>query len=181
MTPWYACIFLHYCLICGNPPFVCEFPSDCARRCFGVSLNNLLKNSLLPGDLRCPDAHLTSLWYNAVTYISLISNHFKWCCCPQNESFGPENISNLWIRFSWKSFYEASVIYKCITRCIVKLVRLQFKNPYKMLPTMYIFGNTDTLEIPSTIIDTDAYTNNSLPLCADKVLQRERALIKTLV
>ena len=66
------------------------------------------------------------------------------------------------------------MIYKCITRCIVKLVGLQFKNPYKMLPTMHIFGNIDTLEIPSTLIDTDAYINNSLPLCADQVLQRER-------
>ena len=43
-----------------------------------------------------------------------------------------------------------------------------------MLPTMHIFGNIDTLEIPSTLIDTDAYIKNSLPLCADKVLQRER-------
>ena len=42
-----------------------------------------------------------------------------------------------------------------------------------MLPTMHIFGNIDTLEIPSTLIDTDAYINNSLPLCADKVLQRK--------
>ena len=38
---------------------------------------------------------------------------------------------------------------------------------------MHIFGNIDTLEIPSTLIDTDAYINNSWPLCADKVLQRE--------
>ena len=43
-----------------------------------------------------------------------------------------------------------------------------------MLPKMYIFGNIDTLEIASTLIDTDAYINNSLPWCADKVLQRER-------
>ena len=49
----------------------------------------------------------------------------------------------------------------------------QFINPYKMLPTMHIFRKIDTLEIPSTLIDTDAYINNSLPLCADKVLQRE--------
>ena len=42
-----------------------------------------------------------------------------------------------------------------------------------MLPTMHIFGNIDTFEIPSILIDTDAYTNNSLPLCADLVLQRE--------
>ena len=42
-----------------------------------------------------------------------------------------------------------------------------------MLSTMHI-GNIDTLEIPSTFIDTDAYVNNSLPLCADKVLRRER-------
>ena len=64
-------------------------------------------------------------------------------------------------------------MYKCITRCIVKLAGLQLKNPYKMLPTMHIFGNIDTLESPSTLIDTDAYINNSLPLCADKALQRE--------
>ena len=37
-----------------------------------------------------------------------------------------------------------------------------------MLPTMQI-GNIYTLEIPSTLIDTDAYTNNSLLLCVDKV------------
>ena len=42
-----------------------------------------------------------------------------------------------------------------------------------MLPTMHIFGNIDTLESPSTLIDTDAYINNSLPSCADKALQRE--------
>ena len=42
-----------------------------------------------------------------------------------------------------------------------------------MLPTMNV-GNIDTLEIPSTLIDTNAYVNNSLPLCADKVLHRER-------
>ena len=42
-----------------------------------------------------------------------------------------------------------------------------------MVPTMHILRNIDTLEIPSTLIDTDAYINNSLPLCADKVLQRE--------
>ena len=41
-----------------------------------------------------------------------------------------------------------------------------------MLPAMHI-GNIDILEIPSTLIDTDAYMNNSLPLCADKVLYRE--------
>ena len=41
-----------------------------------------------------------------------------------------------------------------------------------MLPTMHI-GNIDTLEIPSILIDTDAYVNNRLPLCADKVLNRE--------
>ena len=23
--------FLYYCIFCGNPPFVCEFPSDCAN------------------------------------------------------------------------------------------------------------------------------------------------------
>ena len=34
--------------------------------------------------------------------------------------------------------------------------------------------NIDTLEIASTLIDTDAYMNNSLPLCAEKVLHRER-------
>ena len=34
--------------------------------------------------------------------------------------------------------------------------------------------NIDTLEIPSTLIDIDAYMNNSLPLCADKMLRRER-------
>ena len=34
--------------------------------------------------------------------------------------------------------------------------------------------NIDTLEIPSTLTDTDAYMNNSLPLCVDKVLRRER-------
>ena len=34
--------------------------------------------------------------------------------------------------------------------------------------------NIDTLEIPSTLIDTDAYMNNSLPLCADKVSRSER-------
>ena len=33
--------------------------------------------------------------------------------------------------------------------------------------------NIDKLEIPSTSNDTDAYMN-SLPLCADKVLRRER-------
>ena len=42
-----------------------------------------------------------------------------------------------------------------------------------MLPTMHI-GNIDTLEIPSILIDTDAYVNNSLALRADKVLHRER-------
>ena len=42
-----------------------------------------------------------------------------------------------------------------------------------MLPTMHIFGNMDTLEIPSILIDTDAFINNSLPLCADPVLQRD--------
>ena len=42
---------------------------------------------------------------------------------------------------------------------------LQFKNPYKMLPTMHI-GNIDTLKFPPAINDTDAYVNNSLPLCA---------------
>ena len=41
-----------------------------------------------------------------------------------------------------------------------------------MLPTVHIFGNIDTLEIPSTLIDTDAYVTNSLLFCADKVLQR---------
>ena len=30
--------------------------------------------------------------------------------------------------------------------------------------------NIDTLEIPYTLIDTDAYVNNNLPLCADKVI-----------
>ena len=35
-------------------------------------------------------------------------------------------------------------------------------------------GNIDTLEIPSKLIDTDAYMNNNLLLCADKVLHRER-------
>ena len=29
---------------------------------------------------------------------------------------------------------------------------------------MHIFGNIDTLEIPSILIDTDAYINNSLSL-----------------
>ena len=29
---------------------------------------------------------------------------------------------------------------------------------------MHILGNIDTLEIPSVLIDTDAYINNSLPL-----------------
>ena len=43
-----------------------------------------------------------------------------------------------------------------------------------MLPTMHIFGNIDTLEIPPILIDTNAYINNSLPLCADQVLQRGR-------
>ena len=42
-----------------------------------------------------------------------------------------------------------------------------------MLPKMHI-GNIDTLEIPFTLIGTDAFVNNSLPLCADKVLHRER-------
>ena len=42
-----------------------------------------------------------------------------------------------------------------------------------MLPTMHIFGNIDTLEIPSISMDNDAYINNSLPLCADQVLQRD--------
>ena len=37
-----------------------------------------------------------------------------------------------------------------------------------MLPTMHI-GNIDTLKILSTWIDTDAYMNNSLMLCADKM------------
>ena len=32
----------------------------------------------------------------------------------------------------------------------------------------------DTLEIPSTLIDTDANMNSSLPVSADKVLRRER-------
>ena len=34
--------------------------------------------------------------------------------------------------------------------------------------------NIDTLESSSTVIDIDAYMNNCLPLCADKVLRRER-------
>ena len=34
-----------------------------------------------------------------------------------------------------------------------------------MLPIMHIFENIDALEIPSVLIDTDAYINNSLPLC----------------
>ena len=55
------------------------------------------------------------------------------------------------------------------------------KNPCIMLPTMHIFGNIDTLEIPSKLIHIDAYINNSLPLCADNVLPRERALIQTLI
>ena len=38
---------------------------------------------------------------------------------------------------------------------------------------MHIFGNIVTLEIPSILIDTDAYINNSLPLYADQVLQRD--------
>ena len=38
---------------------------------------------------------------------------------------------------------------------------------------MHIFGNIDTLEIPSILIDTDAYINNNLPLYADQVLQRD--------
>ena len=38
---------------------------------------------------------------------------------------------------------------------------------------MRIFGNNDTFEISSVLIDTDAYINNSLLLCADQVLQRE--------
>ena len=42
-----------------------------------------------------------------------------------------------------------------------------------MLPTTHI-GNIDILEIPSPLIDTDAYVNNSLPLCADKVVHKER-------
>ena len=54
-----------------------------------------------------------------------------------------------------------------------KLVGLQFKNPYKMLPTMHIW-NINTLETLSTLIDTVAYVNNSLPLYADTVLHRER-------
>ena len=61
-------------------------------------------NSLLSSDLRCHDAHFTSLWYNTVKYISLISKPFKYCWCPHRESFWPENTSNLWIRFSWISF-----------------------------------------------------------------------------
>ena len=61
---------------------------------------------------------------------------------------------------------------------MVKLVELQSKNPYKMLPKMHI-RNIDTLVIPSTLIDTDTYMNNSLPLCADSVAQR--ALITTLM
>ena len=56
-----------------------------------------------------------------------------------------------------------------------RMVGLQFKNPYKMLPTMHI-ENIDTLEIPSTLIVTDAYAyvNNSLPIYSDKVVHRER-------
>ena len=42
-----------------------------------------------------------------------------------------------------------------------------------MLPTMHI-GNIDTLEIPSTLIETDAYMNKSFLSCADKVLHRDR-------
>ena len=30
---------------------------------------------------------------------------------------------------------------------------------------MHMFGNIDTLEIPSILIDTDAYINNSFSLC----------------
>ena len=59
-------------------------------------------------------------------------------------------------------------MYKCITRCIAKLAGLRFENPYKMLHTLHI-GNIDTLEISSTLIETDTYMNNSLLLCADKV------------
>ena len=36
---------------------------------------------------------------------------------------------------------------------------------------MHIFENTETLEIPSILIDTDAYMNNNLPLC---VAERRR-------
>ena len=50
---------------------------------------------------------------------------------------------------------------------------LQFKSPDKISPTMHM-RNIDTLEIPSTLIDTDAYMNNSLLLCVDKVLHKER-------
>ena len=39
----------------------------------------------------------------------------------------------------------------------------KFTNPYKMLPTMHIFENIDTLEILSILIDTDAYINNNVP------------------
>ena len=35
--------FSHCCLFCGNPPFVCESPSDCANDAdISVSMNNLL-------------------------------------------------------------------------------------------------------------------------------------------
>ena len=144
-------------------------------RCFGGSLNNLLNKQSISGDLRCHDAHLMSLRYNTVTYISLISNLSN-NVVVHNVNRLDQKISNLWIRFSWISFKVASVIYKCITRCIVKLVGLQFKNPYKMLPTMHIFGNIDTLEIPSILIDTDAYINKFTLLCWSSVAERERWL-----
>ena len=35
-------------------------------------------------------------------------------------------------------------------------------------------GNIDRLEFPSTLINTDAYMNHSLLLCAVKVLHEER-------
>ena len=38
---------------------------------------------------------------------------------------------------------------------------------------MHIFGNNDTFEISSILIDTEDYINNSLPLCADQMLQRQ--------
>ena len=42
-----------------------------------------------------------------------------------------------------------------------------------MLPTMHT-GNIYTLEIPSWLINTNAYMDNILLFCADTVLHRER-------
>ena len=58
--------FPHCCLLWGNPPFTCEFPSYWPSDgviCFfaDVSLVTLLNKQFIYGDSKCHDARLTSL------------------------------------------------------------------------------------------------------------------------